>query len=398
MAKNPKPGVPLPDLEQLSSESIPSDQLMPLVQLDPNATPMHPAALLKVQAAPRTVARFRPEHYEAQAAIEKAHLPPLETLNRKGGFASQAIIGPQGESSKVVGCALGEKIVDGRFTGQKAVLVFVTKKLADRHLPEGALVPHETPNGIPTDVIEVGQFRALAGFQSRERPARCGSSVGTSELSGTIGALVQLDNGMLAILSNNHVLAASNAAQIGATIIQPGAGGGDGGLDPQDFIAKLTRFVTIAFPGPNLVDCAAAQTSFDNVSPEFHTYPTIDPTPIEAENLMAVRKEGRTTGLTLGQVFATNFTVDVQYETADGTQSARFINQIAIRSSETNPFGGRRLFSDEGDSGSLIVEASSFNPVGLLFAGDSSSGITSANPIAEVIKQLKILRFIAQDE
>ena len=50
------------------------------------------------------------------------------------------------------------------------------------------------------------------------------------------------------ILSNNHVLANSNDANIGDLILQPGPF--DGGTDPEDAIARLRAFVPITFFPP----------------------------------------------------------------------------------------------------------------------------------------------------
>jgi hypothetical protein len=87
---------------------------------------------------------------------------------------------------------------------------------------------------------------------------------------------------------------------------------------------------------------------------------------------LAVKKQGRTTGLTTGEVSGINATVTVSYGSV-GT--ARFVNQIVITPG---------TFSAGGDSGSLIVTADeNKNPVGLLFAGSDTH--TIANPIGLVL-------------
>lgn len=92
---------------------------------------------------------------------------------------------------------------------------------------------------------------------------------------------------------------------------------------------------------------------------------------------MKVKKSGRTTGTTKGSIQAVDVTVKVKYSKGMAT----FVNQILI-----TPGG----FSDAGDSGSLIVEDVDSNPrpVGLLFAGSSTS--TIANPISEVLSSLGV--------
>jgi len=88
---------------------------------------------------------------------------------------------------------------------------------------------------------------------------------------------------------------------------------------------------------------------------------------------LAVKKSGRTTGLTTGSISATDVTVDVSYGSG---KTARFVNQILVTPG---------TFIDSGDSGSLMVEDLDPTPhaVGLLFAGSSSVAI--ANPIDDVL-------------
>ena len=62
--------------------------------------------------------------------------------------------------------------------------------------------------------------------------------------TGTLGIRVTLNDGNTYILSNNHVLAGTNTAPIGA-LLQPGEG--DGGGFPADLVATLTSFVPLDF-------------------------------------------------------------------------------------------------------------------------------------------------------
>src|SRR5918994_3970541 len=92
------------------------------------------------------------------------------------------------------------------------------------------------------EVRVIGPVRSLASpgeLQGRVRPLRPRLSVGHESVTpGTLGGLVRTASG-LAILSNNHVLAASNAASPGDVVLQPGPadGGGPGGR-----VATLTAF------------------------------------------------------------------------------------------------------------------------------------------------------------
>ncbi len=391
MAKASKSGGSPSRIEELgeSGTTTGGGEGIPLEQFDPEGVQAQAVPLAQAQAIPEIYSRFDERHYEAQRTLIDEFMSPPVRLNEAGALSAQSLSTPSGESSRIVGCGLGEKLIDGRHTGQAAIVIYVTKKVPDRSMPSGAVIPSEI-NGVLTDVIEAGPFVTHAGFQLRERPARCGASVGEGIETGTIAALVQLDNGKLALISNNHVLAAVNRAKVGDPVIQPGLADSN---NPGNMIARLERFLTIDLTGgTNMVDAAAAHTSFANVSPSHHTF-TINPMPVEPREKQAVRKEGRTTGLTVGQIQHVNVTTKVGYDlNGDGFSDveAVFTGQVMITASDGRPF------SKAGDSGSLIVDFSSFQPTALLVAGDGSN--TIATPITQVIQQLKILRFIAQVE
>jgi hypothetical protein len=71
-------------------------------------------------------------------------------------------------------------------------------------------------------------------------------------------------------------------------------------------------------------------------------------------------------------------TVNVGY----GSGTARFVNQIAVYS--------RKPFIKAGDSGSLLVTKTGHNPVGLLFAGNTTGKLAIANPIDAVLESLGV--------
>jgi hypothetical protein len=199
---------------------------------------------------------------------------------------------------------------------------------------------------------------------------------------GTLGALVQDANGAQYILSNNHVLARTNAAKLGEDIIQPGLIDQSPvcAQDSSDAVADLSRFVPIQFKGkgttqPNTVDAAIAAVRSGAVDPKGSILDIgmISDTTLQPGIGLAVKKSGRTTGLTTGSISAMDVTVDVSYGSG---KTARFVNQILVTPG---------TFIDSGDSGSLMVEDLDPTPhaVGLLFAGSSTVAI--ANPIDDVL-------------
>jgi len=204
------------------------------------------------------------------------------------------------------------------------------------------------------------------------RPVPIGVSTGHPNITaGTIGCRVKDGFGNVYALSNNHVYADENRATIGDNVLQPGPY--DDGINPDDAIGKLDKFVTIKFDGSNnTVDAAIAFSSTANLgkATPSNGYGTPKSATVSAYVGMPVQKYGRTTGLTTGKIYATNATVNVGYDTG----VALFVGQIIIKPG---------TFSAGGDSGSLIVTQSGKNPVGLLFAGSSS--MTVANPIDAVL-------------
>src|SRR3989449_1180431 len=117
--------------------------------------------------------------------------------------------------------------------------------------------------GDPVTQRVTGRLMALSDPTQRQRPAPMGFSVGHPAITaGTIGARVRDALGRVYILSNNHVLANSNDANIGDPQYQPGPF--DGGT-AADQIATLTDFQTITFTSSanNTMDAGIALTSTD---------------------------------------------------------------------------------------------------------------------------------------
>ncbi|MGH7556339.1 MAG: hypothetical protein ACREMD_00875 [Gemmatimonadota bacterium] len=283
----------------------------------------------------------------------------------------------------VVGTAVGLG-ADGKPT----VKLFVTR-------PGVADLPARLDD-VPVVVEVTGMFVALSDPTTRARPAPLGFSVGHPAITaGTIGARVT-KNGNVYVLSNNHVLANGNDANIGDGAIQPGDF--DGGSDPADRIGTLAEFQPINFSGGvNFIDAAIAiSTTADlgNATPTDDAYGTPSSTIFgdansdgvfdDTSDLLGVnvQKYGRTTELTTGQISEIDVSVEVCYEVVFifCTKSALFQDQIAI---------GSATFSDGGDSGSLIVtNDSGKNPVALLFAGSDTR--TLANRIDLVLNEFGV--------
>ena len=207
--------------------------------------------------------------------------------------------------------------------------------------------------------------------------------------SGTLGSLL-VRNGTNFILSNNHVLARSGKALAGEAISQPGLV--DNQCAAGATVANFTQAVKLNAGGTSAADAAIAQVVSGKVDPTGAIIgfgrttcgvPSAAPpasTTATPTIGMLVAKSGRTTGLTCSTISAVNLQVQVQYENTCGSQSTftvTYNNQIDILSTT---FGGA------GDSGSLIVDAQTAQPVGLLYAGSDTD--TVANPIQDVLSNL----------
>ena len=218
-------------------------------------------------------------------------------------------------------------------------------------------------------VGEVKAFRKPGGGGTLE----CGTSTGNDLecAAGTIGCVV-IRGGNRYFLSNNHVFARENAASIGERIDAPGRYDGHPRCAQTPICGTLADFQAISFSGNNTIDCAIASPDPNRVftSAEAGGY-TPTSTVAAAFVGQAVKKTGRTSGLTTGTVQAINVTIQVQYSSGIAT----FVNQIMTPAS----------FIRAGDSGSLMVEQSTNNPVGLCFAG--GSGGSFANPIGPVLQK-----------
>lgn len=206
------------------------------------------------------------------------------------------------------------------------------------------------------------------------RPVPIGVSTGHPNITaGTICCRVTRGTSVYA-LSNNHVYADENRANIGDNVLQPGPY--DGGT-ADDAIGTLSAFQEIWFDGTNnVIDAAIALSSISLLgrSTPSGGYGTPKKTTAQPLVNQKVKKYGRTTSLTRGTVGGINATVNVTYEQG----VARFVNQIVIQPGS---------FSAGGDSGSLVVvdakNSTDRMPVGLLFAG--SPFVTIANPIGAVL-------------
>jgi len=212
--------------------------------------------------------------------------------------------------------------------------------------------------------------------------------------SGTLGSLVTR-GGTQYLLSNNHVLARTDQALAGESIIQPGLIDSNCGQGANNIVGTLTQFYNLETGPSPKIDAAIAQVAQNAVDPsgnilylgstsDANNVPVPGP-PAAGAGLpetaallsRAVAKSGRTTGLTCSTILSLSTTTSVQYQKVCATGptfNETFNNQVAVT-------GG--AFSAPGDSGSLIVTQDTAEAVALLFGGSDQE--TVGNPVGAVL-------------
>lgn len=246
--------------------------------------------------------------------------------------------------------------------GRLAVLV-LTRRAGVAGIPS-------TVDGVQTEVRVIGDVVPYA--KPGGGGLQCGTSTGNDLecAAGTIGAVV-LKSGTKYLLSNNHVFARENDASIGEREDAPGRYDAHPKCAQNPQCATLAQFVNINFGGNNTIDCAIATMSTSNPTSVAQSggY-TATSTVVSPSVGLAVKKSGRTSGLTHDTISAINVTINVGYTAGTAT----FTGQIMTGAQ----------FIRSGDSGSLMVTETGNNPVGLCFAG--GSGGAFANPIGPVLQ------------
>lgn len=263
----------------------------------------------------------------------------------------------------LTGCGIGYKITNGKKTEKEALVFFVDKKKSLNELTEDKILP-STIDDIDCDVVEMEPLVAQT-LTSKIRPAAPGYSCGHYLVTaGTLGCVAYKGSNRY-ILSNNHVLANTNAGSIGDAIRQPGTA--DGGTS-SDVVAYLDSFVTLA---NNVKSDAALAIITDNslvtdvgqwgYSITSYSTPSLGNT---------IYKTGRTTETTSAEITYVHTGVNCTYSI--GTI---YIDDCFLTDN----------MSAAGDSGS-VGRSNNSNAVGLLFSGNDT--ITAYCYMSNVISEL----------
>jgi hypothetical protein len=303
----------------------------------------------------------------------------------------------------VTGVDIRRKVTKGRETDRVAIVVSVRKKKPKSALSKDEVIPPEI-DGIPTDVVEeeivLHSDRVLldevaplvdattyATLQGGISMGPCRSvflsppdvpSAGNYIFVGTLGAIVNdRTTGARMALTNFHVACVDSTWAVGNTMTQPGRN--DGGTCPANMFGAIVRATLSDHVDGSVVSIDAGKASACSI---------VEVGDVKGKNTaaigMAIRKRGRTSGLTYGTVTSVDQTVSINYGDGLGTHTLK--NQIRI---EVDP-AHSTVMSDHGDSGSVVVDASN-KVIGLLYAGiDPGHTVSFANPIQNVLDELNV--------
>ena len=293
----------------------------------------------------------------------------------------------------VTGIDVGFKEVGGHTTGELAIRVHVAEKKG--RLPEGQRVPADI-DGIVTDVLQ-RKYEPQVASEAVDAVAQADTThyatlqggismgpsrvIGGSIFAGTLGAVViDRATNQHAALTNFHVACVDSSWNVGDRMVQPSRI--DTGVVPGGEFGAILRATLSSAVDGGLISIDVAKSSTCDIT----EIGKVRGTKVATLG-MSVRKRGRTTGLTFGSVDGLSATVNIDY--GDGIGIRMLTNQVSIKTDTArNP-----LFSDHGDSGSVIVDGAGF-VVALLFAGAGTG--TLGNPIAAVLAELNITMCIGK--
>lgn len=276
----------------------------------------------------------------------------------------------------VVGVGIGRRLVKGEPGEERALRVYVRRKLPmqdlneDEALPRVVLLagkaPGAAPVEVPVDVIEVGAVEAVG--KGQVRPLLMGYDTSRSVPArfdfGTMAGVVADQFGRRYLLSCNHVLADLDIGAPGDEIVQPQNGGR---------IGALARRVPVHTAISNRVDAALAEldagldqgTVIDGIG---HVVGVADPVPSVGTNVQLTGANGA--GPRSGRLTDREADWIVDYKGLFAPFEKQILLDIPV---------------EPGDSGALAVTDSG-RVVGMVIAGGPAISVCS--PIKTILDEL----------
>jgi len=333
----------------------------------------------------------------------------------------------------VVDVAYGQKNTAGEFRDQISIVVFVREKKAEEDLPPEERIP-PTFEGYRTDVRVLELSRPEVCDNTAHYPIIQGGIQIASDAgfrgvaAGTLGCIVKKrgDAGRenVYFLTNEHVLFAFGAG-VDTDVYQPAPGAAVSTcLGPIQNLHRR-RDISCTVPGDAApknfyADCAVARIDLDSKcfgSTCTQDTVTVHETQVDglqangADTISDVRnllieglagigqqviKVGRTTGRTVGKITVLNAPVSYLADVATGLPASSGHNTIEIvldLAVQATNCKGNPKFTEQGDSGSLIVDTQG-RAIGLHVGGKDpgSTGVPSSNAcfIVPILDELGI--------
>ena len=266
-------------------------------------------------------------------------------------------VAPYG-GENIVGTHIHPKVVNGVSTGEPCITVLVNQK-PPKGSPCFDMIP-STVNGIPTDVVALGEGVKQSGVVG----------INLNNI-GTITALVHCGGVDKYILSNQHVLNPHATMSVGQPVFN-------------DQAVPIGQLRAWSLPTDPDLDAAIALVTNPAGIGQLYDY-QLNPSPMSDAEVVAavqapggflVKKFGNHSGHTVG-------TLSGPRNVPGPPSRAQWVI-----------LGSSGLFSEGGDSGSLIVGANNNRPVGLLWGADTNMpSVSYASRISVVQNRLRISSF-----
>ncbi len=277
----------------------------------------------------------------------------------------------------ITGVAVGLKYKNGQWLNELCVSFRVKEKKSLDILTEKEIIP-DFIEGMPTDVVE-GTHKPLLQID-RLDPLQGGVSIGEEEEAtayGTLGCIVFDQERNPYVLTAYHV-AIPPAHTTGVYILQPSLA--DNGKAVTDRIGTVSDYNIDANGDFAIIPIDIGSRGYDSTI--FTSGDMVDSVkdPVIGE---AVRKSGRTTGVTNGIISAIG-TFSVDY-------SAWGLGTIYINGFEFIPASDpNEVIADDGDSGACVYVAEEKAAVGIITAASQTPTIVCASCITKAMDILDL--------
>lgn len=276
----------------------------------------------------------------------------------------------------VAGVATGSKFKGGKDTKEPSVVVYVRKKILE--LASNDTIP-KSIDGIATDVVELDlttMESPPAERRKRVSPLSGGCSIGNANYSsgGTLGALLRMKDKPERVLAITcyHVLCPTGNNTLGQSILQPSK---DDGGDSSSKIGTLCGYSLRDGMDVAFTDVTLAQQSVNKI----YNGPQI--AGLGRNGYGEVRKYGKTTDQTTGQIVKYDLTYRIEYKFG---QIIEHTDLLLIKSSDNSPF------VRGGDSGAFLLNSRN-EAIGIMIGGDEQQGYGVAIRLRPIVEHFGLM-------